>query len=229
MAVNAVLSLLSFLVPLLTGGRLGGAYLSVDQELSLPTAWTVVMLGGAAGGSALLAWLARHRSRPVATAWAGVGALAALMALDEGTMLHDRAFRIADWILPGHGIYFGWLLLGVPVAVVVIGLLLWLAAFLPRLPRRLLVLGFGIFFAGAIGVESLTSALLSREVVSMGSLPYAGLAHVEEFLELTGVALILSSPLAAVAVGQTAGGLFLRERAHESASPRGKGARGPRA
>lgn len=218
LAVTGVIVAASLLVPLATGGRVGGAYLSVDEELSLPAAWSVSLFAATSLTAALLTLLSARTERRTATGWGGVALLTALMALDEGTSIHERLARLADWIVPGHGFHFGWLVVGIPLGLLVLGAVAYLTASLPRVSRRLLLLGFLVFFSGAVGVETVSSTLLGQEVFTREDVPYRILTHLEELLEFVGTSLMLAGPVAALSWGRDEGALVLTLRGEGPAS-----------
>ncbi len=162
----------------------------LDQEHSLPTWYSALLLGLIAGGCGLLA------ARPVTgdlrasrywrvLAWGFVG-----LCLDEVAGLHEAVNMVAPT---------SWAWLAAP-AVLAIGL-----AFLPflrALPRRvalpLLVAG-GLYVYGAIGVELLGDALVERGLE--GSLFYAMTVLFEEGCEMAGALLCLDTVLLEIASG----------------------------
>ncbi|GAA1118798.1 hypothetical protein GCM10009670_05180 [Citricoccus alkalitolerans] len=202
LAAGLVLVILSAVMPLVLGA---GAvdrtspvrvFFDVAGERNLPTWWNAGLLL-VAGALSLSVGLLRRPTRLDGrggwAAWSGLGALLALMSLDEFTGIHERLdglWRrlVGDNPLPA----FEWLMLGVPVAGAVV-VFLWLCArVLPAPSMALYVLGIVVFFLGALGAE----AVVVAAGVPLDSWAYVASYHVEELLEFTGSALLVVAPLA---------------------------------
>ncbi|WP_313817750.1 hypothetical protein [Citricoccus sp.] len=239
-AAGLVLVIASAIVPLVLGAgpvdRTSPVrvFFDVAGERNLPTWWNTGLLWTAGALSVAIGLLRRPTrldGRGGWSAWCGLGALLALMSLDEYAGIHERLdglWRrlVGDNPLPA----FEWLMLGVPVAGAVV-LFLWVCArVLPSPSTALYVLGIVVFFLGALGAE----ALVVAAGVPLDSWAYVASYHVEELLEFTGSALLVVAPLAAVrlasggrASGETSGpasGLELtwhagRRRCTEAARP----------
>ena len=232
LAAGLALVILSAVVPLVLGAgpvdRTSPVrvFFDVAGERNLPTWWNtglLLMAGALSVAVGLLRRPTRLDGRGGWAAWGGLGALLALMSLDEFAGIHERLdglWRrlVGDNPLPA----FEWLMLGVPVAGAVV-VFLWLCArVLPAPSMALYVLGIVVFFLGALGAE----AVVVAAGVPLDSWAYVASYHVEELLEFTGSALLVVAPLAAVrlASGGEANGLELtwhagRRRGSEPARP----------
>lgn len=204
LVAGLVLVILSAVVPLVLGvGPVDRTspvrvFFDVAGERNLPTWWNtglLLMAGALSVAVGLLRRPARLDGRGGWAAWGGLGALLALMSLDEFAGIHERLdglWRrlVGDNPLPA----FEWLMLGVPVAGAVV-VFLWLCArVLPASSMALYVVGIVVFFLGALGAE----AVVVAAGVPLDSWAYVASYHVEELLEFTGSALLVVAPLAAV-------------------------------
>lgn len=202
-AVSVLLVLLSAVVPLALGAgpvdRTSPVrvFFDVSGERNLPTWWNsgLLLLAGAfSAGVGTLRRGSRVDGRFAGVAWWGLAVLLCLMSLDEYAGIHERLdglwrLVVGETPLPA----FGWLMLGVPVAVGVVAFLWVCARVLPAPSTALYVLGIGVFFVGALGAEVLVVAA----GIPLDSWAYVASYHVEELLEFTGSALLVVAPLAA--------------------------------
>ncbi len=112
------------------------------------------------------------------------------MSVDEASFIHELlnpALRQTR-ILPGP-LYFGWVIAGIVVTVVVGALY---ARFVWRLlpgVRRLFLLAAALYLGGALGVEMMSAAHAFR--AGTDNLTYSVWTSVEEALEMTGVAVFI--------------------------------------
>ncbi|MGM7670023.1 hypothetical protein [Microbacterium sp. A93] len=237
-AVSVVLVLLSAAAPLVLGAgpvdRTSPVrvFFDVSGERNLPTWWNsgLLMLAGVLSAAVgLLRRRARVDGRSGWLAWCGLALLLALMSLDEYAGIHERLDGLWRLVVGQNPLpAFGWLMLGVPVALGVV-VFLWLCArVLPAPSTTLYVLGIGVFFLGALGAEVLVVAA----GIPLDSWAYVASYHVEELLEFTGSALLVVAPLSAARLTsvepsrEEGGAAGLELRWHEG---RGRTRRGPAA
>lgn len=212
-AVSLGLAALSYVTPTFGGGhpiyaRDGeiGNYVNVDEEANLPTWWGTLLLAG--GGLAYLggAWVARATRARGTVAWTLVGVLLLAMSLDEATQLHENLARLEGLITTPFANDYAWLMIGIPLALAAVAIVLVSGVRLPLRTLGVLLLGFVVFFAGAVGLEAVQS-------VDVSTLPEARAAvryHQEEVLEMVGACLIAVAPLAGLLAGRGPGGVTLR-------------------
>lgn len=187
------------------------ALLHVGHERNLP-AWYnsgLLLLGGVAAAAAAVAARRVGRSRPHVLGWAGLAVLLGVMSLDELAGIHEslgrwlrprvRAF-VADNIgdLDDRGsalVGTTWLIPAFVVLVLLaIAAVWWWRGAAPRV-RSWVVLGFGVLVSGAVGMEMVSA------VVQDSQAAYLAAMHVEEFLEMTGAALMLIGVLRGFTIG----------------------------
>ena len=178
-------------IPLLTTGQPGsvlrlGGLVSLDEEGGVGTLVAVGLLAACAG----VCWFAAvHGVAPTAGGWRWLAALFAFLALDEGIALHEGVNDLMDQLGLGGDMPFVWV---IPYGVVVLVVLIASLPFLRRLSRPVLarlLLGGGVFVAGALGVELLGGWAL--DTYGFTSRPFLAFAGLEEALELSGASLAL--------------------------------------
>ena len=140
--------------------------------------------------------------------WRVAGWVALAASFDEVAQIHERTGKILGGVGGdgGGGLsVFVWL---VPGGVLMVAILVALVRFTHRLDRRIavrLLLGAGLFFFGAVGIEALGGAeALSGShhgetlaAVEQGRL-YLATTAVEEAFELTGEVLLILTVAAAI-------------------------------
>lgn len=170
-------------------------YVDVGREYNLATWYNsgLWLLLGALAAAIAAARPAYRRS------WWLLAVVALFASVDEYLEIHERLDVPGNWIAERLPVDLGftWVLIGAPIALVIGLLLLRLVLSLPRRALIGLVVGAGLFVAGAIGVESVNGLILQRHggVVTNGFL-YGTM--VEELFEMSGVAVALASLISLV-------------------------------
>lgn len=219
-AISTTLGIISFLMPVLldtplTRGR-GElrVYIWVHEESNLPTWWSVSLLVCAALSFGVLGLLNRMlRAGGRAGPWWLLGAICALLALDELTFLHERLDRVGI-ALAGEGFALPWALIGAPIAVL-LGIAVTVAVRrLPRTTARLTVAGIVVLLSAAVGLELVGGLMLGDQagIHEGADLPYTFVYHLEEVGEMFGAGLLLCAPLAALGLRARNGGFVLGVR-----------------
>lgn len=162
---------------------------NVDSERSFPTAYSVLALFVSALIQGLIAIhpaLAPARQR---RGWKILGAIFLYLSLDELLGFHELAIDPLRTHFHLDGIfYFAWTL----PAIALFGIFLltffrfWLA--LPPRIRLLFLAAAMVFVGGAVGTEMVNGYYLSQ---AGPTLVYALLQHLEEFCEMTGIAIFI--------------------------------------
>src|SRR5690606_4926639 len=92
---------------------------------------------------------------------------------------------------------FSWVLLGAPIALVIVLLLLRLVLSLPPRARNGLFLGGALFLAGAVAVETLNGRILvGNDGIVNNAYIYSTM--LEELLEMSGIAVAFASLLSLI-------------------------------
>ncbi|GAA1343302.1 hypothetical protein [Arthrobacter roseus] len=211
LAIHALVVGFSLVSPLLTGMPRGqtqfSVYFDVNYEGNFPTWWSVVQLSGATvflAITACFAWYSRSRGW---IAWSALAALMLVLNLDEGTWLHERFDQIALHIVDVQDFTFVWLIFGIPLALIILVVSCISARHLPLLARKLVLAGFVTLMFAAVGMELIAGSFIQAGTSTVWiALSY----HLEEFLELAAVALILVAPLTAYRLRPTMDGVSLQ-------------------
>lgn len=162
-------------------------YLDLGTEGNLPTFYSASLLVALAAACAVRAVLVGRRLVP---AWVSIGVVAALLALDEATALHERFLDpLGRRLGGGEGfLRFAWV---VPGSLLALGGSLFLLTAARRLPaptRRSLGLALAMFLAGALAVEAISGAVLEERGHDR---VYLGAMTLEEGLEFAGILIAL--------------------------------------
>jgi len=186
----------------------------VDYESNVPTWYSSIALGVAAGLLALIAMAKFAQRDRFRFHWTVLGLLFLGLSLDEVSMFHeypiDPMRRAFDF---GGAFYYAWVIPGFAF-VAIVGLsftrFLWN---LPSQTARLFILAGAIFVGGAIGVEMLSGVQADR--FGEENFTYAMIITLEEACEMTGVAVFVSALVGYI--NNTLGGLRVRIGAMQKA------------
>ena len=163
--------------------------LHVDEEQSVPTLVSVLLLLACAAVLAAVAVEAQRQHRAGSRRWAVLSGLFVGLALDEHLSLHERLIDpVRDGLGTGGLFYFAWT---IPALVLVAALAVLFAPFVLRLPpdvRLGFIAAAALYLGGAIGAEMVAGWQIDR-----GEEPSRGLVTIEEALELSGAALLLGA------------------------------------
>lgn len=160
---------------------------NVDQESSLPTWFSQILLFTAAG---IAFFIARtDESLGLRKYWYLVAAIMVLLSIDEGSSFHETlgvwVGQHLGWQLSfGFAVLRDWVLLAL-IAAIIVGLLLWrFILLLPARTRILLALSASLFIGGALIVETLHFTTFQIEY---GSFSQVVSNAIEEGFEMFGV------------------------------------------
>ncbi|MDJ0377938.1 hypothetical protein [Cryobacterium sp. PH31-L1] len=147
-----------------------------------------------------------------------LAAVAVELSADEIAQLHEKLARFDL----GNRFTFAWLTVGVPLAIVVGLIVLWIARGIDRRLRRRLIVAGVTYLMGAVGFEALGGIVVGGHLddLSRASLSYHLLVGVEEGLEVTGALLALAAALFALSVERSTAGLVLRTGFASARRPR---------
>lgn len=149
--------------------------------------------------SALLLFIAASLAALITTQekrfhWAFLAFVLAYMSMDEAAELHEvftRPLR-EGFQLSGY-LYFGWILVGIPLALIVGAIFIPFLFKLPRFCQISFILAAAIYLTGAIVVESYSATIWAE--TDYPTLPYHAVSIVEELMEISGVILVIHTLL----------------------------------
>lgn len=181
-------------------GRLYGLVplFDMDQELNVPTYFSVLLMLFTALLTTSIALLHRKQGAPQAWKWLILSLGFLYMSFDEAFSLHERlSVPVRSLISDTHLVqevggetvfgvfYFAWVLLGMAM-VLVVGLYFWkFLLHLPAAARRHFVIAAALYLAGAIGCELLGGRY--AEQFGQENWTYTLIMTTEETLELVGL------------------------------------------
>ncbi|CAK8721329.1 Multidrug transporter [Candidatus Electrothrix laxa] len=128
--------------------------------------------------------------------WLGLAAVFLFLSLDESLALHEGLGDLTEEYIQQTGImqargllYFPWI---IPYGILTTLLGMLYFRFILRLPRKtavLLILSAGIFLTGAVGFDMFGGR--EAEIHGYYSVMYTVLYTIEEFLEMSGIVLLM--------------------------------------
>lgn len=167
----------------------------VDDENNLPSWYQSVAYLCAAILLALIALPRLRRGAAFARHWGALGAIFVFLSLDEMGSLHERSTaplqRLVD--LPAGVWMSGWVILGLlGVAALGLAYLRFFFVHLGGRERVQVALAATLLVGGALGMETANAALDLGDVEERKqTLPYVALVHIEEALEMLGLAVFI--------------------------------------
>lgn len=192
LAFASLVAISGFVPPM----RLLLKFFDVASEANLWTWANVAVLLSAAHVHLLAAYARWWRHAPGVAGWALTALLMAGLSLDDLAGLHERLEPLGEALGGGSGLtHFAWLVPGSAIALATLALFAVLVRNVEGRARLYLLAGILVFFAGAVGMEAVGGYALSQ-LGSGVNVTYVLLFHVEEMLEATGAALLLSAGLA---------------------------------
>lgn len=166
--------------------------LDVDNEISIPTWWSQLLLFIPAALGVFAYKAARYHKHPGAGWWLAFSALFVFLSMDEGAMLHEAFItKFREWTTDGTATGLANHLWLIPVVVVFCLLLIPFIKFVRTLPKRaaaLLAAGVGTFALGAIVYETFGLIMFSDASPFL----YHGVnVAIEEALEMSGACITI--------------------------------------
>ena len=163
---------------------------NIDQEANIPTWFTAGVAFYLAMMASIIASAVKSQGKS-AWAWRGIALMSIYISMDELAGFHELAidpirdnWEISPWL------YQSWI---IPAMALVVLISIIYSRFVWKLPmyfKFYLLLGGLIYLTGAIGVESIGGFVLTTQGLNDW---YVQLAHIEEFLEMMGLIIILYS------------------------------------
>jgi len=120
--------------------------------------------------------------------WAILGVIFLFLGYDEWKSVHEKISNYLHNYFHFHGIFFlAWV---IPASIFLVFLGLFFLRFLLALPvktRTRIIISAAIFLGGAVGLEMIESIFVEKNGGDVG-IPIVTLIHIEEFLEMFGIA-----------------------------------------
>jgi hypothetical protein len=168
----------------------------VDNEQSIPTLFSALLLVSGGFLSFVIALLRRKAGGDYGRHWTALSLLLIYAGIDEFVEIHERSLLLLRrwWDIDGGLFFYAWV---IPALVFVSVFALAFVRFLKNLPsptRRWMFLGAAAMVGGAIGVEMVEGIYAAAQ--GQESTAYRILSTAEETFEMLGAALLLSAVLA---------------------------------
>jgi len=173
-------------------GRLWGLvrFLYVDEEGNLPT-W--FQSTGMAISALLLWWIgreARARKQRFAGHWTGLAGVFLLLSIDEAASFHEMLIDPLNQIMHISPLLFcTWVIAGAAFVLVMAVIYAKFMLHLPPTLRWQLLLAAALYLGGAMGMELIGGCWAKRHSIENGI--YSFLTHIEEGLEMSGIAVFI--------------------------------------
>lgn len=164
--------------------------LNVNHEANIPTWYSSMLLLTCAILLGIISIAISRKGLAYRFRWMGLSLIFFYLALDESAALHEKITTpLQEGLnLTGH-LYFGWVIVGALV-VLIIGLLY--ASFVWHLPsatrRHFIIAGF-IYVLGALGIESISANIWYQKDGT--SLLYSTIGTIEECCEMLGIVIFI--------------------------------------
>jgi hypothetical protein len=172
--------------------------LSVDQEGNIPAWYNAMLWFIATILSTIIAQFQFQQENQWRKYWAGLSLLFLYLTLDEASAIHELfTVPLREILNTGAYLYFAWLLVGIPFALLMIAIFGLFVLALPRQTKALFILAGLIFLIGAVGIEAISA---NEWYLHDGpTLLYSTINAFEEFFEMTGLVILIYGLLSYIA------------------------------
>ncbi|MCB9452937.1 MAG: hypothetical protein H6672_15965 [Anaerolineaceae bacterium] len=163
---------------------------NVNQEANIPTWYSALLLLACAALFGVVAQSRRQYGERDSRHWWGLALIFMYLSLDEVAAIHEElSIPLQESLHLTGFLYFGWILVGAAV-VLVVGLIY--GRFILRLPRqtrRLFILAGVLYVGGALVIEAISA---NQWYLNDGtSLLFSATGTVEELCEMLGVVVLI--------------------------------------
>ena len=166
---------------------------NVTTEGNFPTLYSAILLFFCACLLSVISYIKKNRRERYYFHWKALSLIFFYLSLDEGISLHEHITEPLRKLGFSGFLYNAWI---IPAAfiLIILGLVFFrFVLHLPKLTKRLFILGGFIYVFGAFGVELIDGAY--RYVNGSENFTYQIIVSVEEFLEMAGVIIFIHALL----------------------------------
>ncbi|MGO1544825.1 MAG: hypothetical protein ACTHXA_10860 [Gulosibacter sp.] len=195
-------------------------FFDVSDERNLPTWWNAGLLliaGSTTAAVGLARVVAKFDGKLGWLPWGGLSAMLGAMSLDEFAGFHQLLGLVWEKFVGENPLSsFGWFIIGVPLAILLV-LFIWLCARqLPKESSRAFMIGIAVLLFGAIAIEAFPMLM----DFGRNSTAYYLTYHVEELVEKIGASVLVVAPLYAIGLSRNGDGYTVRfERRRSDIKP----------
>jgi hypothetical protein len=162
--------------------------LNVDQEISIPTWYSVCLLFSAfflLYSIATHPQLLRHRRL-----WSALTVIFLCLSIIEGIALNDGIGAVLRFVVDvdtDSAFRYRWVIVAIPAVLIIGALYVPFIRALPSRIRLLVILGAALYVGGAIGAEMINAYMLGRADILAVRL----VVHIEELCEMIGMSVFI--------------------------------------
>ena len=164
---------------------------NVTYEANIPTWYNASLFLFAALFASLIATDQIQKQDRWRIHWVGLTLLLLYLSIDDASAIHEMfTVPIRAFLGTSGYLYFAWLLVGIPFAIVMGLLFLPFVLALPTKTRWIFIAAGLLYLSGAVGVEAINSNTfeLNGGIVTP---QYTAASGVEEFLEMFGIIVLI--------------------------------------
>lgn len=176
-----------------------GRLLYPNAEGNLWTFYSAVALTGLALAFAGIWLVLRRTGNTGGRVFVLLAAVALALAIDEATQIHENFALMSAALGLSIDFTYDWLIIGVPLAIAVGGVLLWVTRRIDRTLRIRLIVAGSVYLFGAAVLEAVCGAIATATDVTSAAgaaLAYDAVMMLEEGFEFAGVLIALAAALA---------------------------------
>lgn len=165
-------------------------WFDLDYEYNVPSFYSAFAILLCSALFFVIARYDKERLDYAQPGWFGLAAVFLFLSIDEAFQVHENIGDIVEgYVAPTGFLYFPWV---IPYFALLMAFLLVYLRWMWKLPRRtamLFILAGGIYITGAVVFDMLGGR--EAEVHGYESLSYSILYTIEEFLEMSGIVLLM--------------------------------------
>lgn len=163
---------------------------NVDQEGNIATWYNAMLWFMATVLTFVIAHFQLQQKNRWRFHWVGLAVLFFYLTLDEAAAIHEIfTIPLRESLSLGGYLDFAWVLVGIPFALIMMGIFARFVLALPKWTKRLFILAGLIFLGGAVGIEAISA---NEWYLHDGpTLLYSAINAFEEFFEMSGVIILI--------------------------------------
>jgi len=167
---------------------------NINMESSIPTWYVVSLLFSAAILVAVIAYTKWVNHDRYVKHWGVLSLIFLYLSIDEAAAIHEKlTIPLQDAFNATGFLYFAWVIIGVPFALIVGVVYFKFLLHLPKSTRNQVVLAAALYIGGAVVIESISA---NKWYLDGGtSLQYTAIGTVEEFFEMSGAIVFIYAML----------------------------------
>jgi hypothetical protein len=167
---------------------------NVNRESSIPAYFSALLLLFSAALLGIVTWIKMRERGRYRLHWGLLALIFVWLSTDEAVSIHEILTVYIQENLNVTGfLYFGWVVVGIPVVIIWGLIFLRFVLHLPPATRRGVILAGALYVGGALGVESISANIWYENDGS--NLAYSAVGTIEELMEMLGVIVFIHTLL----------------------------------